>query len=647
MPEIEVEGLGIVEIEGAAPNPAELAAIQNMLQPEAPAEPTPIPAEAAPEEVPEEVPKVEKVSEEGTSFSEEFMAGLKERMTAGMAASLVGGEIGVKRGPAGLVVGGALGFAAGGLANDLVQEAMGDKPIASWEEASLQAFDDFLTDAQFGAAGVAVGPFLTRIKPAIGKVVGVGGEAATRITDIAARRGIDLGAVNVTKSRLIKGASKVLGVFPFIGTPFSKAKHRISGQLNTAMADMLNTLAPTSTVFDVGKEFTAGAIRRYAAFNRLAAAKYARFNNAAAELKVQEIVSTKPITDFIETSSKKQAVEAIRLIDGDMLKSPGPDLVGGFLTELERLPEKITVQQARGLERQLNEILTQAGIGGFDVSRLAGVKGALQKAKGSLDLKGVPKEQADEVIRLWDDANLFFHEKMKIFETPVAKKFIRVEKKIFKPGVEQPGFKNPDELMKDVVSARSVGALQDLKKLVGGRRFRRGARKFLEDAFSTSVKKAPKGSSLPDIFDVEKFSKKLNLNTPEGKAILDEMLASTSVSRKTFEEFIEVAGRASDVVISDPSGFLTRRLVLGGGLTGAVFAGAATINLPAAGLLTLVARKSAKFLSSPTALRDMTRVLDDTTTNQKKRVALLRVLRLVGEEKPKKKKKEIQKMKPL
>ncbi len=565
---------------------------------------------------------------------------LWSRPTGVMGGATTGAALGTPGGPLGMAVGGILGAGAGSLMYDLSKDApeiiettrRGE--IGSVErmlETSRTALGEMKTEAEWGMGTMAAGPVLRRLgKPLVGKMLGLRTPEARRITDLARAQGIDLAPTHVSPRKLVKGLPRVLGVFPFVGSPYRQGQARVVGQLDERAADLLNTLAPASTRYDVAKGLTEAATKRYAKFNTVASALYDRFYKIADDLPVKDIVPTQPLKDELAEVARREGIEEITLQTGKPFRAFGVDEIGDWLKQASDMPEQITVEQARGLERQLNAILRKGGKEGWDISRLDGMKQALTEAKANLDVSRLSPEDAQQVIGAWQNANEFFAQSRRGFETPTARRFGRVDKSIFRKGVFKPGTINQDQIFEAVYQAKSPEALADLRNLVGPGEFQKASRKFLETSFNAARIPAKEGALVEDMFSAANFEKRLGLDTQEGWDALGEMLKGSDLTVKDWRNFLEVAKKATDITIRDPSTFVMRRFVLGAGLAGSVAMGAGQVSIPAAVFISYIARKTAKGLMSRKQLYMMTRVLKDDTSDHLRRTLVTRLLRLAG-----------------
>lgn len=673
MAEIEIEGLGAVEIEGDTPTLEEETAIIRALEGGGPP--------VAPAVVPSQIPAAAISPEIGTappgpSFrqaEEESLRALQTNLpeinrmlqarggltdvtggfatrpaftmaggTAGGAAGAAGGAfLGTPGGPPGMAIGGTagllggatMGAAAGSLMFDSIDDVVrffrGTQRERDVFDPTFRAIQEAREEFMFTAAAGSLGPFIRRIKPVAGKLLGVGKEGARRIADLAEAQQIPIGVIQATKSKAVKGVSRVLGVFPFVNVPFRKASETATQAVDARFNDILNTLAPNATVSDLGVDLTKAAETKFGKFRRVAGALYKRFDDLAASASVPDFVPTENVRRLANELITRAEEGRIALRSGETLKAPSADQVQDFLGQLSDLPERMTVIQARELQRTLQNLIGSAGRDGFDIGRLVDAKKALEVDLNNPLVDLLPREEADTIVDSLNKANDFYASTIKRFQTPTAGKFGRVDRNIFKSGAFKAGSVNEDELFASVFSTKSPQALDDLRALVGAEQFRSTGRTFLNRSFNQSIS-GVKGRSVA--FNADDFAQRIGLTTDDGRKSLQKMLKGSLVTVKEMENFVDVTRAAGSFTVPDVSVFLQRRLTLtglrniAGGLT--MLAGAG-VNPVATAAAVLMARQAGKILTNPAQLRLMTRVLDETIPNQQRRALLLRLGRLV------------------
>lgn len=643
MPEIEVEGLGRVEIQGDTPSPEEERAIIEGLRGSR-AQIAPRRTEAATRRAQVD-PPIAQPRFQGSEL-ERLTGGFVNRNAAIALGGTVGGALGagaggvagVAGGPAapatipggaalGGVAGATLGTAAGGLAFDVAEDVTrsvtGREPVKrTFAGQSKKALKDAEEELLFTGGVTALGPVFRAFKPLIGKALGVG--KARALADAAAGQRIPLGLIQASKNRGVKGVSRVVGVFPFVGTPFRKGAQASTTAVRNRFDEVLNELAPNATIADTGVDLARAAKGRFKKFRSVAGALYDRFGKLAENASTKEIFPTDDLVEVAKTRSAAQQAGEITLKSGGRLAPPtgAANPVTEFLESATDLPENITIQQARQLQRDLQEAMTVGTRDGFDITRLIDAKKALERGINNPRVDLLPEGEATALVDSLTKANAFFAENIKRFETATAKRFGRVNRNIFGPNVFKAGSLNEDEIFSAVFNSKSPQAVADLKSLVGKNTFQKATRRFLQTAFDSA-----NGAS----FDPGRFSAKLGLDTEEGVQAVTKMLEGTGVNLKQLRSFIEVAEAAGSFVVPDSAVFLQRRFTLTGlkGILGGVLIGGAAVGSPVkVGAAVLLTRQVGKILTDPEQLRLMTRVLSDTTTDQQARAMLLRLGRL-------------------
>lgn len=662
MGRIRVEGLGSVEIAGDTPTAAESAAIIGAMQQRqqaAPAVAAPVGGGAQPSQLPQGagIPEmvipppqgaIEQLGLQGLPSQQEAQARSSERLQAlGQAAftpdvfraggATLGTALGSAGGLPGALAGGVLGAGAGQSAFDLAQRGIAavrgeEAPKTLGQEAGAIG-EAALEEATFAGLGSVAGPVVKSFKPLLGKLLGVGGEPTKQIIKEAERQGIPLAAAQLSKKPSVKNFSQVIGVFPFVGTPFKKLGKATGEAIDTRTAAILNELAPTATTADLGVDLTKASQGNFKNTARVGGALYKDFADKAVAAGNPSIVPTTTMRQVGHSLRDKQALERVFVpgrrgvgqtqIVPEELTNP----LDKFFENFANLPDQLTVLQARGLQRGLNDATKLAKAQGFDVSRAGQIKQALEQDLNSLDVSQLAPEIGQPIVKALKDANTFWAKEMATFETPTAKRFGRVDKNIFSPKFSRAGSLNPDEAFRAVVNTRSPQAIADLRALVGDETMRGVARRNVEDAFAkASAAGGPKGSAIS--FDPATLATNLGLDDATGRKVLAESLKGTGTSVADLERFVDVTRTAADFAVPDVSSFLQRRLTLGGlrSLIGTGVAGVAVTQAPVAALtLGILARKGSQILASPKALKAMTTALDDSVSDKLRRTALLRL----------------------
>ena len=627
MGEILVKGLGKFRIEGDAPNEQESAAIKEMMgikkTPTIPVD------EPTPTDLLVKTPPPDALRADPTPALTSMTGGAVNRPTAEGVGATIGGAIGAEAGPVGMVAGATIGSAAGSLAFDTADAALrhltgqgGRGPAGTAEDplaASRRAVDAGTNEFLWTGGATALIPALRAIKP---KLLGVATPEARRLQKISEEMGIPLGAQAVSERGFVKGAGKVLGVFPWIGGPARRGAVATEVALRGKYNNILNTLAPNATLADLGVDLTAGAVNRFGRFKAVAGELYDSFFKKAATLPVKDIFPTqRTIREASKITGRVKAGEVV-LKSGERLQSPVPKELDGYIEKLMDLPEHITAEQYRGLQLEFSDIISSMKKGGLDVEKAVRLKKAMELDFNTPDISRLSEEAGTAIVRSLSAANEFYARHITGFKSPTAKRFGRVNKKMFQAGGFEAGSINEDEVFKAVFNSKSPQAVNDLRNLVGPKKFGGAVRKFFETEFDKVIN--PKTGK----FDAKRFGQAIGVGNEGGEQALANMLSGTGVRMKTVKQFIELAERAGTVATPDVSSFIARRMTLGGWkavLGGIGPFGAAAANPIGGATAILLVRHGAKIISDPAKLKKMVAALDDTLNDKQRRAMILRL----------------------
>lgn len=551
--------------------------------------------------------------------------------TVGLVPSIIGGAtVGAAGGPIGSVIGGVVGGVLGGLAGgqvyDITEGLLSGK-TQTVPEQFTQLSKDVKEEVMFNVAGASV----PGLGPAFNRLLGGASDSAKKIYEAGVRTGVAQDLVTASDSSLVQGYNRALGVFPLTGGPIRSRAAKRAASINNLANDTLNSFGPNASMVDLGVDMTKAAKASYAAFRRTSASLYDDFIKSTESLSnpnIFKLTNAKEAVGLIENSIKSPVV------------SPRSDKVLEFLQQIKNVDGKISPEQYRSLQSDINFLIREGNVKGTDVRRLIKVKKGLEKDfmmpfVESDNLLGLLDEKliADEILKAHAVANKFYAEGMYKFASPVAKKFKRIDKNIFSAGVEVPGSINSDELAKSVFKIGSPESLTQLKKLIGNDSFDKAVRNYLQDAFQTSTTKNANGLN----FNVNHLMKMVGMEGKKRENLdgLRLMLKDSDVSFEKFIDFITVAQAHADTYVPSASQFLQRRLTLGGAKAvtavvgiGAVTAGLATAPITAVGIL-FASRQGSKLITNPKNLELANTLLDFKSPRMVKWQAAMRAIDLL------------------
>jgi hypothetical protein len=573
----------------------------------------------------------------------ELTGGFVTRSAFEAVGGLGGGAVGVTGGPAApltVLAGGGLGAAGGSALFDTVEDVLRSVGVLAQpedqktgiervQEVGETALKAGVTDVAFGAGGQVVLTGLRAAKPAVGKVFGVRSKEARAIAEQARSSGLLVGAAEAGGA-IPKGIERVIGIFPFVSAPIRKARGRIVETAERKLDSLLNNFAPNATLssklsinmFNAAK----GARKDFLAMSgRL----YDRFRDLAKDSG--DIIPTANLKAIGKAARELEEAGAISLGGQKKLAAPVRDVVNDFVKQLEKLPDSINVEQFTRLGDDLQKAFKKLAVEGVDVRALAEVKEGLEAALANIDASKATN--GAEIKGALDAANRFYSQNIARFQTPTAKRFGRVDKKVFEAGRDQAGTINADEVFDVAVNLRSAEAIKDLEKLVGKDLIRAAGRKIVESAFSKHTVIKDGAAQLPRFGDIRKT---LGLVGPESRVrreALQQLLGKKNL--KALDDVLLVAGKIAETPAV--SSFIARRATLGGAAaigTAFTFGGSVLGGSGAVGALglTLLARHFGKLATKPEALEQMQRVILNADVELgKRRNALLRLARTIAQ----------------
>lgn len=595
-----------------------------------------------------------------------------------MAGSLAGGLLGTPLGPPGILGGAALGAAAGNQIQDLVGDLFRtagvgpDLPSRTIDQRATGAVDAATLDAAFGGAAAAARPVWMGAKNLASRAFGVGaaekaagrqaamvgidpniprafdagrarpepGTAAkiydSRMADALAGKqiqnpGIAPSITSMSSFPVVQGAAKIIGKFPFIGSPFTRQFGKAKYDVDAFAENTFARLGPVSAITDLSEDVVNIAQKRFKVFKNAVNRKYkiakdlAELSNAqfdaapivnlarkigtAARSDAPQIFATKTVEQKLPSMARpiKRTVKETKPLPTASAEADFLDFVG----DLQQLTPTQTITQLDTLAARLDDIASSGRKAGLNKTVFLPATQLKKALEQSLRTSGDPKLTA-----AFNDADDFFTRTLSTkFETATAKKFGRVDKRMFSVGIDEPGSLTSDQILDVVMSTKSPKALSQLRQLLGARGkaiFRRAVARDVDDAFGIAMKDVEKNG-----FNKDGFLKRLGLNNPksaEYQATL-ERVKGLRLNVDQIRKFAVIADKALPEGMPNISTFVARRGTLGGfrsvisallpvaasGGAGAV----AGIGVASAIFGSLVARYGADLLSRPRILKSL------------------------------------------
>jgi len=583
--------------------------------------------------------------------------------------SMVGGALGAAAGPPGIVAGAAMGTMAANAAFNLTMDAARLTGVRNLPppKAALDRLDESVRegfiDAAFGLGIPALGQLARGGRAMLLKAGGATDEMLDEARRASGVFGVDLAPTNFEEFRFGRFFSKVIGKLPFVRKPLERSFLAQGRQLAEAQEFLFARVGPTSNLADLGMDMNFIVDRRFAVFRRYMNMLYGRARRMADDT-------------FIPTEHFRRGAQDLRdaLVGkfGDLTRGTNPSHPSvRFLRELEQMiaenPQTVPFNRFDGLSIKLDDIRNVAKNDGVATTHLTQFDGQymdsamtnLWRQTGADAAERPMLRPANDVREAFAQADGTYGRLAAEFQTPTARRLERIAPRRFRPGLTQPGTRNPDEAMNIVLNKsgeESPQAMRDLRGLLSRSpgTFDRAARAQLDKAWAkaidTSNLRFEQGLANGEL-TIDAFRKQLGLDNPQGLryAATQEMLRTSGVPIERLAEFTNLMQKVAASAPDDLNVFLGRRVAIGGvrGLINALVPGAVVsgagggqgpIQAAGAGILGGIAsvvgmRHMSKIVSDPRTFDIVSglynTVLDDTVRFARRRAAVIGIVRVL------------------
>jgi hypothetical protein len=378
----------------------------------------------------------------------ETIGALSAMGAAGLATAPTGGA-----GAAAAKILGAdvLGATAGGQVYELTNQILRHLNDLPTEDQALQNAK-FLKDAYmnlaFSGGAMALGPVVKAFKPAVGRVLfGLDNKNPEyqKMLEVAETYGMPLGIIQATNSSFWKGYSKVLGVFPYVGTPFRRAGEGTNEAIRQYFDTATKNFAPFQTMASLGGDISKLARKEYEDTMTISRLLYEDFENYAKRLEGKKVIKI----DTVKRLSK----DFVDILKGQMPKTgyyefkfPGSNSEKAFREFYETMaaldPDGITIQQGRKLQELFSNFAANFKVEGKGIvptkegARITQLGLALEHDMNKLVNidDDVEKVVFDTALEKLTTANSYLADIMPKYEGPVQSIYKQVNRNIFGPG---------------------------------------------------------------------------------------------------------------------------------------------------------------------------------------------------------------------
>ena len=374
----------------------------------------------------------------------------------------------------------------------------------------VQQLHQMVTNLWWTGGAGALGPAAKHLKKGLSQAYGVANETSKKLFEKALREGLPIGIAQAAQPKWwVKGYASVIGVFPFVGTPFRVQKGKLSWLMDQKIVNNFNELAPLVKFAKLGLLTTEHARARFGAYARMNSVLYDNFYTQAKSL------DAKIIDGFIPTERLRLLSQGYRerLKQERRTLATGETRGGTTEGEFEQLlydfadeAEYWTAGGFRGVQKEFNkkwrEYEAKYAIGKDDpiAAQASEFKEALEDSINVIQdwrTAGVGKQDMalmNSVKESLTNANTHFAKFADTFKSPLAKHITLADENIFTVGaLKKAGWVYDDQIADDIFKAflngkvRSSQALGDLRTLVGPATFKKYARKYMENIYNNSA----------------------------------------------------------------------------------------------------------------------------------------------------------------
>lgn len=393
-----------------------------------------------------------------------------------------------------------------------------------WDREKTKLLREYADNLAWTGGAYAMLPLYQRFgKPVMRSIFGIDKKSTQDLVNLSNMYGLDLGIVHATKRGWVKGVRRVLGVFPWVGTPFQRSLEITEEQIRRAYSGNFGAFAPMQTFSDLGVDMVTLAGKQWEDYMAAAKTMYDDFYDTAAKAGGKPIFTIKRTKKFAETALKKADDAALKGNYGQVIQFPGTkseEAFNNFYKELSQAPDTISAEQMRKLQEHLNNAIanyvTEGGgmVNKTDMHNIRILKRMVEK--DIADLSALPQSATAQDKALHTTlknklhkANQFITDVAPTFEGPIAEQLKMVDKEIFGEGVFKPGFFYDSEMMKPMMERAtkdpkfmqnlmnmmtpSAGVQKQWQKMYGTKldpdHFRkRLLQKWFDDAYQKSLK---------------------------------------------------------------------------------------------------------------------------------------------------------------
>ena len=407
--------------------------------------------------------------------------------------------------------------------NSIIRSLM-DLPEEELSSQMSQALYDTALNTMFTGGAMTMAPIFNAGKATIGKYIfGVSPnkENLEKIAQISETYGMPMGLIQASNMPFWKGYSKVIGVFPWIGSAFKKQAQAVDEGSRQYLSGLANGMAPMQTMTMLGADFSKIMGKNYDAVRAAQQYMYENFEEYAKRLQGKKVIN---ISGFKEVAkdTAAQFKDAIPGMAGyGEFRFPGDGTkraFGTFYETMSRLDENITLDQAVTMRQMFNDFITnfksefKGTIPREQAQSIGNLAARLEH--DILNLKNIDNAVDETVFNTalakLAAANEYFAHTMPTFEGGVASNMKQVNANIFGPGPDvERGLMYTDEMFQ-IIFGRAKQSNDAMKHLIE-----------LSQTTPDQIRAYKKAGNVSGkVVDIETLVKDMDINSPNyGKMV--------------------------------------------------------------------------------------------------------------------------------
>lgn len=359
-----------------------------------------------------------------------------------------------------------LGSQAGASTYDFLNEMTRyfmDLPETSLKDQTNKFLYDSYMNLLFTQGSASLAPVFNVFKKPLQAMFGItpNAESFKKMKDMGETYGYPLSIIQMTNSNFIKGYAKVIGVFPWVGTPFRKAGEA-TDEVTRSYFKRINELMPVNTISELGADIKKMADKKYDSIRFAQNYLFDDFEEFAGKLAGKKVINLKN-TKIQATRTYNKYLEGVPQGAYGKFQWPGSksqEAFGKFYNELSNIDDAVTLDQAITLRQMFNDFMVnfKNELGGTIPRKEGAALGKLQDMfeRDFGNLQKLDDDIDDAILQTamkkYNTAVEFFADTAKNYDGGIVADFKQMNRSMFGPGAEVPGYMYAGEAFNTIFS---------------------------------------------------------------------------------------------------------------------------------------------------------------------------------------------------